>query len=229
MDLQLPAELEQGSAFFIECRGAQASWSLQFVYADKKKSPLFPAVMFNVGNSTQSGGKTSLVYPVFLVGIDPLAAPGEAQAVILDESGTRIVLAVITIKQRKWEREDIYLDAALTAMIQTPDPQKTEQAKRYQEILSTVNRKSVFLFAPFKVPVKKPRITSDFGSQRRYVYSNKTTSLSYHAGLDFGKEQDNSIVACGSGKVVMAENRIVTGNTVIIEHLPGLYSIYMHM
>jgi murein DD-endopeptidase MepM/ murein hydrolase activator NlpD len=29
--------------------------------------------------------------------------------------------------------------------------------------------------------------------------------------------------------VVLAQQLILTGNTVVIEHLPGLYSIYMHM
>ena len=27
----------------------------------------------------------------------------------------------------------------------------------------------------------------------------------------------------------MAENRIITGNTVIIEHLPGVYTLYYHL
>jgi len=35
--------------------------------------------------------------------------------------------------------------------------------------------------------------------------------------------------ACAAGKVVLARNRIVTGNSVVIEHLPGLYSLYYHM
>ncbi len=29
--------------------------------------------------------------------------------------------------------------------------------------------------------------------------------------------------------MVFASKRILTGNTVVIEHLPGLFSIYMHM
>jgi murein DD-endopeptidase MepM/ murein hydrolase activator NlpD len=29
--------------------------------------------------------------------------------------------------------------------------------------------------------------------------------------------------------VVLARNRIVTGNSVIIEHLPGVYSLYYHL
>ena len=37
------------------------------------------------------------------------------------------------------------------------------------------------------------------------------------------------IVAPASGKVMLAENRIATGWTVIIEHLPGLYTMYYHM
>jgi murein DD-endopeptidase MepM/ murein hydrolase activator NlpD len=35
--------------------------------------------------------------------------------------------------------------------------------------------------------------------------------------------------ACAAGGVVLARERIVTGNTVILEHLPGVYSLYYHM
>ena len=35
--------------------------------------------------------------------------------------------------------------------------------------------------------------------------------------------------ACERGKVVLAADREVTGKTVVIEHLPGLYSLYFHL
>jgi murein DD-endopeptidase MepM/ murein hydrolase activator NlpD len=35
--------------------------------------------------------------------------------------------------------------------------------------------------------------------------------------------------ACGPGKVVLAGFRIVTGNSVVLEHLPGVYSLYYHL
>lgn len=135
----------------------------------------------------------------------------------------------ITITAESWQQEDVYLNNTLTALVTKTDPEKEAQAKRYQEIVATVNPAGVWLTKPLELPVSKPRITSHFGIQRRYIYSNGTKSITFHAGIDFGKEQDTTIYAAGSGRVVLAENRIVTGNTVIIEHLPGVYSIYMHM
>jgi murein DD-endopeptidase MepM/ murein hydrolase activator NlpD len=37
------------------------------------------------------------------------------------------------------------------------------------------------------------------------------------------------VVASGSGRVVMAEERLLTGLTVVLEHLPGVYSLYYHL
>jgi murein DD-endopeptidase MepM/ murein hydrolase activator NlpD len=37
------------------------------------------------------------------------------------------------------------------------------------------------------------------------------------------------VFAAGAGRVALAENRISTGWSVVIEHLPGLYSLYYHM
>ena len=32
-----------------------------------------------------------------------------------------------------------------------------------------------------------------------------------------------------AGKVVLAQNRILTGNSIVLEHFPGIYSLYYHM
>jgi len=37
------------------------------------------------------------------------------------------------------------------------------------------------------------------------------------------------VAAAGAGKVVFAGDRIVTGLTVVLEHLPGVYSLYYHL
>jgi murein DD-endopeptidase MepM/ murein hydrolase activator NlpD len=62
-----------------------------------------------------------------------------------------------------------------------------------------------------------------------YKYSNGSSDTSIHAGIDFGVPKGTAVSACGPGKVVLARNRIVTGNSVIIEHLPGVYSLYYHL
>ena len=49
------------------------------------------------------------------------------------------------------------------------------------------------------------------------------------AKADIAMPEGSPVPACGPGRVVFAAYRIMTGNTVIIEHLPGLFSIYFHM
>ena len=41
--------------------------------------------------------------------------------------------------------------------------------------------------------------------------------------------EGTSVYASGSGRGVFAKDRIITGKTVIIEHLPGVYGIYFHL
>lgn len=50
-----------------------------------------------------------------------------------------------------------------------------------------------------------------------------------HNGIDYGVPEGTEVSSCAQGKVVMAENRISTGLSIVIEHLPGLYSVYYHL
>jgi murein DD-endopeptidase MepM/ murein hydrolase activator NlpD len=71
--------------------------------------------------------------------------------------------------------------------------------------------------------------SAGFGDRRRYLYAGGGSEASVHAGVDLALPAGSPVVAAARGLVVMAAPRIVTGNTLVLEHLPGLYSIYMHL
>lgn len=76
----------------------------------------------------------------------------------------------------------------------------------------------------FRLPVEEPA-TSNFGS--RSVFNGQPRSP--HAGVDFGSGLGTPVVAPGAGVVALAEDLYFTGNTVIVDHGLGLYSILAHL
>ena len=135
----------------------------------------------------------------------------------------------VTLEDKKYPHEKIHLNSSLTNLISKPSPEKKEQSRILNELIQTINPEGIYETTGFIRPTTGTRITSEFGQTRTFIYNNGKESPSYHAGLDFGIPTGTEIIACGRGKVVMATWRIVTGYSVIIEHLPGLYSIYYHL
>ncbi len=60
-------------------------------------------------------------------------------------------------------------------------------------------------------------------------WRTRAGELSIHEGIDLAEPIDTPVPACGRGRVVFASSRMLTGNTLVIEHLPGLFSIYYHL
>ena len=79
------------------------------------------------------------------------------------------------------------------------------------------------------IVVRATRRTSFFGDRRVYAYVGGGSSTSLHYGIDYGIPTGSEVSACGAGRVVMAESRISSGLSVVIEHMPGLYSLYYHL
>jgi murein DD-endopeptidase MepM/ murein hydrolase activator NlpD len=77
---------------------------------------------------------------------------------------------------------------------------------------------------PFSLPVKS-RVTSPFGSKR--VYNGEMKS--FHQGLDLRAHIGTPIHAPAPGIVVLAKNLFFTGNTVLLDHGYGVFTIYGHM
>lgn len=135
----------------------------------------------------------------------------------------------VKVSPKEFVSETIYLDARNTA-IRTDDSElRKTQIEKLNIILSARNPDSIYETEGFIYPTTATRRTSFFADRRIFAYSNGKSATSLHYGIDWGVPEGSLVSACGKGKVVMAENRITTGWSVCIEHLPGLYSLYYHM
>ncbi|UTC57176.1 M23 family metallopeptidase [Treponema sp. OMZ 305] len=133
------------------------------------------------------------------------------------------------IQKKQFVSERIVLDARNTGIRKDASPERRAQIEKLNAILATVTPQDVYTLKPFTIPVDSKRITSGFGDRRVFEYTDKKTSTSLHYGIDYGVPTGTPVHSCAEGKVVLAENRISTGWSVVIEHLPGLYSLYYHM
>ena len=77
---------------------------------------------------------------------------------------------------------------------------------------------------PFRAPVAAPA-NSSFGT--RSIFNGERRSP--HSGADFAAAEGTPIAAPAAGTIVMAEPLFFTGNTVVIDHGLGLYSLLAHM
>ena len=77
---------------------------------------------------------------------------------------------------------------------------------------------------PFALPLMTEP-SSNFGS--RSVFNGQPRSP--HAGIDFRSPTGTVVTAPAAGTVVLAADLFFTGNTVIVDHGAGLYSLFAHL
>ena len=135
----------------------------------------------------------------------------------------------LNFKDRIFNSETVHLDAKNTSIKTDNSPKRATQINNLNDILFSSIYEDIFALENFEVPTTSTRYTSYFGDRRVYKYSNGKSSTSLHYGNDYGIPEGSEVFSCASGKVVMAENRISTGYSIVIEHLPGLYSLYYHL
>ena len=195
---------------------------LQAVLMDEQGRRLSKAAFFSVEHEE---GEEEL--KAAILAIPATARPGNGHICIESANGLIRELPY-TITGREFTSETILLNQDNTDLRTKPDPQKTAEAERLWAILSRTG-KDAYCYGPFLPPVASTRRTSFYGDRRIYQYIDGSKDTSIHAGIDFGVPKGTEVRACAPGKVVFAGLRIVTGNSVILEHLPGVYSLYYHM
>ncbi len=73
------------------------------------------------------------------------------------------------------------------------------------------------------------KVEANFADQRTYTYNGETIDTAYHLGYDLSVTKNYPVEAANSGTVVFTGDLGIYGNTVILDHGLGLFTLYGHL
>lgn len=161
-----------------------------------------------------------------LIGIDleTAAGPYNIQIRLTDRFGKEQVCDhPIKIRPKEFPTRRLTVDEKFVTPPQEVLSRIEEEGKRVAAIFAQISEQPYWQGA-FVQPVPGPSISS-FG--KRNIMNGKPRSP--HSGADFDAETGTPIDAPNGGIVVLAEDLYYSGNTVIIDHGQGLYSLFAHL
>nr|WP_267915422.1 M23 family metallopeptidase [Borreliella garinii] len=175
------------------------------------------------------GSKT---YYIAFIGITPMIKEGKRKIQI--EFKNKSYIKEIEIKKFNFKKTKISFNKEKAKLItQKKSKKQKEQALLLWNIIGNIGDTTIYHYDALVKPIKDQYIiTSQYGDLRLYMQGNKKISnYTMHNGIDYApfKRENTPIFAAGKGKVVFAQNRELTGNTLIIQHLPGVFTIYLHL
>lgn len=166
-----------------------------------------------------------------LAGIEHTASGGVAavETVILSRGRVQRFRGDLVVIERAFVEEEIRLGAAMSELRETTDPRRAEESRILWELLHVINPERGYHSGPFILPVKEYRRTSGYGDRRVFRYVDGRTARTYHNGLDLAAPTGSPVIAPARGRVAMATDRLITGGTIVLEHQPGVYSLFYHL
>ncbi len=131
----------------------------------------------------------------------------------------------INVKDKEFVVQQLTIDPKIAA--ETRNDKSAQEVKEKIDPLRPVCDEVAHWEGEFIMPVEGGRVREyDFG-KRRHVNGSPTSYR--HNGLDIGHDLGVPVMASNSGRILIADYMIGTGNTVIIEHGFGLKTWYYHM
>jgi Peptidase family M23 len=162
-----------------------------------------------------------------LIGIDLEKPPGRYEWKVSwpgSEGNVLTCSIFITVRSGKFPIERLKVDKQFVQ----PDPEQQKRAeedqKKMRAIYDTITPERLW-GGKFLLPLKDVTTGGNFG--RRRILNGEARSP--HAGVDFPAPTGTAVFASQSGSVVLAENLYYSGNTVVLDHGYGIYTLYAHL
>lgn len=73
------------------------------------------------------------------------------------------------------------------------------------------------------------KVEANFADSRTYVYKGKTIDHAFHLGYDLAVTRNYPVEAANNGVIVFTGDLGIYGNTVIMDHGFGIFTMYSHM
>jgi hypothetical protein len=162
-----------------------------------------------------------------LIGVDLEKPPGKYEWKISwqNTQGQPIACStMVMVRAGKFPTERLKVEKQFVQ----PDPEQQErieeEQKKMRAIYETVTPQRYWK-GKFRLPLKDVTTGGNFG--RRRILNGETRSP--HAGVDFPAASGTAVFASQAGMVVVAEELFYSGNTIVIDHGYGIYTMYAHL
>jgi Peptidase family M23 len=212
-----PARAVQGGLLRLEVHGQTALASVRGEWTGREAVRSVPFW----GDARYKG-----LFHGFL-GVDLAHPPGkyELKLSVQPESSDSVSCAVsISVIAGKFPEEKL----TVAPKFVQPNPEDAkraeEEGERLRALFATATPDKLWTGA-FRLPLPGIHTAKNFG--RRRVLNG--TPGSAHSGVDIPAVEGTPIHASQQGRVVLAENLYFAGNTVVIDHGLGVYTLYGHM
>jgi murein DD-endopeptidase MepM/ murein hydrolase activator NlpD len=163
---------------------------------------------------------------VTVIGVDVDAKAGEHKAdviVTMDDGRVDRREAVIKVGSTDFPTTELKVAERFVQLSPANQTRANREAKEIESIYSKITN-GILWEQAFASPI--PGGTgSNFGHRR--VFNGEARAP--HAGADLRAKTGTPIHATNRGRVVLSKNLFFTGNTVILDHGLGIYSLYAHL
>jgi murein DD-endopeptidase MepM/ murein hydrolase activator NlpD len=104
---------------------------------------------------------------------------------------------------------------------------RAENEKRITEITGKATPSMLWKGAFSQLSNSK--VEANFADQRTYVYNGEAIDTAYHLGYDLSVTKNYPVEAANSGTAAFVGELGIYGNTVILDHGLGLFTLYSHL
>jgi murein DD-endopeptidase MepM/ murein hydrolase activator NlpD len=222
VELKLSApQASQGSLILAQVRSQKALREVTGKWNERN-------VYFWEGGSSAAARRGTINYQdQALLGVDLEKAPGDYELSVsaITENGEHAECTVrLAVRAGKFATESLTVQKQFVE----PNEQQAQRAVAEQEklrrIFDHITPEKLW-HGRFRLPLTGGVRGTNFGKRR--ILNGQARSP--HTGADFPAPTGTPIHATQSGRVVLAEELYFSGNTVIIDHGLGIYSLYGHL
>ena len=163
---------------------------------------------------------------VSVIGVDLDVKPGEYKTTVLftmQDGRVDTEETVINVQSTKFPTTELKVEERYVDLNSRDLARATRETKETETIYSRITSE-ILWDTPFSVPIPGGTGTN-FGHRR--IFNGEPRAP--HAGADLRATTGTPIQAANRGRVVLAKNLFFTGNTVIVDHGLGIYSLYAHL
>jgi murein DD-endopeptidase MepM/ murein hydrolase activator NlpD len=176
----------------------------------------------------------------------PLDAPNSLQAEIVARAGVGNEAkqsVSLSLRPKRWRHDDMHLSENFLNQVAAkfPEAHQGDPLKTYLEVNRNMRKANHDRIHQVCAKTQPQPLWSGafqrllgksmarFGDQRTYIWQGQAVDEQVHQGEDLASLLHSPVPAANNGLVALAEPLGIYGNTVILDHGMGVFSMYSHL